>query len=682
MPLTKATQNVIEGIVSTGSTGISAGSFIVGQQYKITSLGTTTQSQWNTIAGTTGQTYVVGSLFMAATTGASSGNGAAAVARTLADRFADVVNVLDFGAVGNGVADDTAAIQAFFNALGTGKVGDIGGGQTFLFTQISIPSNVNLRGNSVFRSNGSTVIGSQVTIAGSFTAEALNFTTVGTETNFDFLIFTGSNYEIGSITLKSDTQRTGTGGITLGNTTSNFWCGKIETKNIARPIAVGGGVNPSPHTSNIHFGDISIDTYIRGIYFYNCRNWSIRNAEVKGKDSRASVTPGHNAILIEASKDFQIGSLQLEDSGEHTFRIGGSQAFLAGSQTERGTIGSIYSRNAGACGVKINPANSGCSNVSINEIIVLDCGRDGVATIGYPAGNQDGLRISDAQDTYIGSCAIYATGLYSSNHCVNLNSITNLVIGNLVAESPYGNILKIDKNIDTATGNFDGLFIHAMTSNQTNAAAVSFVNIEYLDGLRTIGNIFIRNITASGNYNFIIQTTEAIIQSGKIFISGVANGLPANFNLSSGCTIDFHLTQSGRLLNGTSTAAISDIATYTAYGSTAFDSNASVTRKGSIFVDATPATAGLNSFAGSIAFSRPASARRGAAVAAKQTGSNAQQIGLSFFTGNPPTVGSDLVAENMILKHTGVLNLANLPTSSAGLVTGDLWRNGNVINIV
>ena len=116
MALTKATQNVLEGIVSTGSTGVSAGSFIVAQQYKITALGTTTQSQWNTIAGTTGQTYVVGSLFTAATIGIGSGNGAAAVARTLANRFADVVNVKDFGAIGNwnGTAgsDDTIFIQA------------------------------------------------------------------------------------------------------------------------------------------------------------------------------------------------------------------------------------------------------------------------------------------------------------------------------------------------------------------------------------------------------------------------------------------------------------------------------------------------------------------------------------------------------------------------------------------
>jgi len=117
MPLTKATQNVVEGIVSTGSTGLAAGSFIVGQQYKITSLGTTTQSQWNTIAGTTGQTYVVGSLFTAATIGTGSGNGAAAVARTLANRFADVVNVKDFGAVGDGITESGPAFNAAYAAM-------------------------------------------------------------------------------------------------------------------------------------------------------------------------------------------------------------------------------------------------------------------------------------------------------------------------------------------------------------------------------------------------------------------------------------------------------------------------------------------------------------------------------------------------------------------------------------
>lgn len=58
---------------TTVATPVTAGAFVVGFKYKIITLGSTTQLQWNTAAGTTGVSYDVGSSFTAATVGSGSG---------------------------------------------------------------------------------------------------------------------------------------------------------------------------------------------------------------------------------------------------------------------------------------------------------------------------------------------------------------------------------------------------------------------------------------------------------------------------------------------------------------------------------------------------------------------------------------------------------------------------------
>jgi hypothetical protein len=63
-------------------------------------------------------------------------------ARSLADRFADVVNVLDYGAVGDGVTDDKNAIKAAIEkALLTGSVCYIPDGNYFMSTSITVNGN-------------------------------------------------------------------------------------------------------------------------------------------------------------------------------------------------------------------------------------------------------------------------------------------------------------------------------------------------------------------------------------------------------------------------------------------------------------------------------------------------------------------------------------------------------------
>jgi hypothetical protein len=60
-------RKVVDGAIVT------AGSFVVGKTYVITKLGTTTQANWNTIAGTAGKVYDLGAIFTCANAGTGTG---------------------------------------------------------------------------------------------------------------------------------------------------------------------------------------------------------------------------------------------------------------------------------------------------------------------------------------------------------------------------------------------------------------------------------------------------------------------------------------------------------------------------------------------------------------------------------------------------------------------------------
>ena len=83
--------------------------------------------------------------------------GTGATSRTVQDKLRDTVSVKDFGAVGDGVTDDTVAIQA---AINEGGVITVPPG-TYNVTALSIPSNVKVIGY------GATIVGCLVTIEGS-----------------------------------------------------------------------------------------------------------------------------------------------------------------------------------------------------------------------------------------------------------------------------------------------------------------------------------------------------------------------------------------------------------------------------------------------------------------------------------------------------------------------------------
>jgi hypothetical protein len=86
------------------ATPVPAANLVTGQEYEIAVVGNTNWTAIGAASATVGVRFTKNAV-------AAIGNGTARVTRDLVTRFADVGNVKDWGAVGDGVADDSDAIQ-------------------------------------------------------------------------------------------------------------------------------------------------------------------------------------------------------------------------------------------------------------------------------------------------------------------------------------------------------------------------------------------------------------------------------------------------------------------------------------------------------------------------------------------------------------------------------------------
>lgn len=100
-------------------------------------------------------------------------------ARTLAERFAEVYNVKDYGAVGDGVADDTTVIQAAINAADDGAIiyfPRVAVGSYYKFSTLTSTKNLTFRGDGWYNYNQTAFGNAQWATASDTTGSVLRST--------------------------------------------------------------------------------------------------------------------------------------------------------------------------------------------------------------------------------------------------------------------------------------------------------------------------------------------------------------------------------------------------------------------------------------------------------------------------------------------------------------------------
>jgi len=586
--------------------------------------------------------------------------GAGAVQRTAQSKLREFVSVKDFGAVGDGVTDDTAAIQAFFSAGGNLYLPE----GTYLYDYLEFNTPFSMTGNGVLRYSGaaptSGTASIQINVAVS--AESLRISSSGSAENaFNYIQASADDIRIGLLEMKADVQRNQTGGANFYG--SNLFIDQVVAENVARPIAFQPPSGTTLRT-NIHLGSLVAKNYIRGLALSYADNWSVGSVHVETRWAGAVVTPGYNGILLQACNNWTIGDCYIANAPEHAFRIGGDQ------NCTNFTINSVHAVDSAGCGFKINTnVGTTTSDGQIGRLFVDNAGEGSVY------GNTEAVRLARVRNLSIESidCVVRAT------RCLILADVENLYVGSITGENIIARAVQFQPDMDgTGVANIKNIYIGNVVAYM-NADARAAFGIGY--GAYTVDNVIIANAFATGMSTYLAEAGADTTYLNTVRIN--CSSLSTDTNLAvenqpatAAIFVDWakgnkRLIGNASIVSASANYGISD-APFNS-GNISGDGYGTVTLRGSN-------TAGVGAYGGALSFFRPGSGRRGGAVAVKQTGANSQDVGLEFLISSASSA-SEALRIGATIKHNGSVSYPLLPTYAdnaaalaGGLVAGDTYK--------
>ena len=447
--------------------------------------------------------------------------GLGAVVRTAQSKMRDVVSVKDFGAVGDGVADDTAAIQAALTSLtATGGEVQIPRGTYLISAPLQYASNLTIRGAgaaSIIK-NTTTRTDDKVMLQ----PIAINGTVSKVDVSDIAFDQRGDHY--GDSTSSLLMSINGTTGFALRNVifrnciTMAVWndssaSGAASTKQFS---AIGCRVENSNGGGFSFFGEI-IDSLISGCHFESCKddavafqdlasapteipaNIAICGNTFKNNNRRNSYSSTPHAILIFGSKDVAITGNAIEYTCADGIVVQSGAANRSSNVTVAGNTvkfaGSTPDSTAGVPGSGIRAASS--DNVVISGNTVLNSRTSGIGagrcnTVSV-SGNT--VQLSGNEGISIGDCV---DAVVSAN--VSLDNGTSLVNQfGILTESTNGTFFC--KNV-TIVGNRSGDTRSGGARTQNYGFYNAGTDTTQID---VSGNNFFNNVTGAlgGNWTFL-----------------------------------------------------------------------------------------------------------------------------------------------------------------------------------